>query len=40
MQQDKRNVLSLLLPDGILEWFEVTKIEEKANDKAEDELEK
>lgn len=40
MQQDEKNVLSLLLPEGILEWFEVTKIEEKANDKAEGELER
>ena len=40
MKEDGMNVLSLLLPEGILEWFEVTKIEERANDKAKDELEK
>lgn len=40
MKQDENNVLSLLLPEGILEWFEATKIEEKPNDKAKDELEK
>ena len=40
MKEDEMNVLSLLLPEGILEWFEVTRIEEKANDKAKDDLEK
>ena len=40
MEQNELNVLSLLLPEGILEWFEVTKIEEKSNDKAKDELER
>lgn len=40
MKEDGMNVLSLLLPEGILEWFEATKIEEKPNDKAKDELEK
>lgn len=40
MQQEEKNVLSLLLPEGILEWFEVTKIEEKINDKAKDDLER
>lgn len=40
MKQDETSVLSLLLPEGILEWFEATKIEEKVNDKAKDELEK
>lgn len=39
MKQDETSVLSLLLPEGILEWFEATKIEEKDNDKAKDELE-
>ena len=33
MKQDKTSVLGLLLPEGILEWFEATKIEEKINDK-------
>lgn len=40
MKEYEMNMLSLLLPEGILEWFEVTRIEEKANDKAKDELEK
>lgn len=40
MKEDEMNVLSLLLPEGILEWFEVTRIEEEANDKAKDDLEK
>ena len=40
MKQDEKNVLSLLLPEGILEWFEVTEIEEKSNDKAKGDIEK
>ena len=40
MKQDEKNVLSLLLPEGILEWFEVTEIEEKSNDKAKGDMEK
>lgn len=40
MNKDEINVLSLLLPEGILEWFEATKIEEKVNDSAKTDLEK
>ena len=40
MNKDEINMLSLLFPEGILEWFEATKIEEKVNDRAKTDLEK
>lgn len=40
MKKDETNVLSLILPEGIPEWFEVTKMKEEANENAKTDLEK
>lgn len=39
MDTNYENALSLILLEVILEWFEVTKIEEEANSKAKSDLE-